>query len=58
MLTVLFWFLGIINGLLWLLNLIVAMSDDPSGRGMVQMFLIPFTGLVGLVSLVIVGFAT
>lgn len=58
MLTVLFWFLGIVNGILWLLNFLVAMSSDPSARGMVQMFLIPFTVLVGLVSLVIVGFAT
>ena len=58
MLTALFWFLGIVNGLLWLLNLIVANADDPSGRGMVQLFLIPLTLLIGLISLTIIGFAT
>lgn len=58
MLTILFWVLGIINGLLGILNLMVAASDDPSGRGMVQMFLIPFTIFVGMISLIIIGFAT
>jgi len=58
MLTILFWVLGTINGLLGILNLMVAASDDPSGRGMVQMFLIPFTIFVGMISLIIIGFAT
>ena len=55
---VVFWVIGIINLMLWTINGMVAMSDDPSGRGMVQMVLIPFTVFVGLVSLVIIGFLT
>lgn len=58
MITILFWTICIINGLLGILNLIVAASDDPSGRGMVQMFLIPFTLIIGLISLAIIGFIT
>ena len=58
MVTVVFWTLGIINGFLWLINGGVAMSSDRSGSGMVLMVMLPFSLIVGLVSLVIIGFLT
>ena len=58
MVTAVFWVLGIINGLIWLFNGCVAVSGDKSGSGMVLMATIPLGLLVGLVSLVIVGFLT
>lgn len=58
MLTFIFWTLGTVNALIWLFNWIVSMSDDRSGSGMVLMFTVPLGILVGLVSLIVVGFLT
>lgn len=58
MITFVFWVLGIINGLIWIFNGCVAMSSDKSGSGMVLMVTLPFGLIVGLVSLVVVGFLT
>ena len=58
MVTVVFWILGIVNSLIWLFNGGVALSDDKSGSGMILMVTLPLGFLIGLVSLVIVGFLT
>jgi hypothetical protein len=58
MVTVVFWVLGIINVLIWLFNGCVAMSNDKSGSEMVLMVTIPLSLIIGLMSLVVVGFLT
>ncbi len=58
MATIVFWILGVINALIWIFNGVIACSDDQSGAGMVLMLTIPLGILVGLISLVIVGFMT
>lgn len=52
------WAIGIFNAVIWFLNIIIGMSGDRSGSGMVLMLTLPISILISLISLVIVGFTT
>lgn len=58
MLKIFIWSVVILNGLIWLGNWALTKSEDKSGSGMVLMFTVPLGIVVGLVSLVFIGFAT
>lgn len=58
MLNVILWLVGILNVFIWFGNWALTKSEDKSGSGMVLMITVPVGIIVGLVSLVLVGFAT
>ena len=58
MLTILLLFLVGLNTFVWFGNWALTQSSDKSGSGMVLMFTVPLGIIVGLVSLIVIGFAT
>lgn len=58
MLKILLWSIALLNAFIWFGNWALTKSEDKSGSGMVLMITVPLGIIVGLVSLVLVGFAT